>query len=330
MKSSAARVTDHPPRRVTLVEAAAARAVRVALARDRDLKPGPVPKEVLEYWRQKGLRPAFDWRDVWGKEHDAAFSAAKVMRTDVLAAMQEELDAALTEGLTYEQFVERIKPRLQKLGWWEPHTVRDPKTGKRAKVDPPKRIRLIFDTNLRVARAAGQWDRIERQKKLRPYLLYQIGPAERHREQHVAWHGLLLPVDDPFWRVGMPPNGFNCHCHVRSVTRSEYKQLVKHGILSGEPKPILDDEGNPTGHVEQTRIPVQTKSPKLPKEAWLNKRTGKVLMVPRGIQPGFDRVPGAGRNKPPVRASKAKPTKRAPAPAPKPAAKAPSKRTRKR
>ncbi len=284
---------------------AVCQAVRAAFIRDRDLKPGPVPKEVLDYWRQKGIRPGFDWRDVWGKEHDASFTAAKFMRKDVLAAMQQELGRAIEEGLTFEQFVQNVKPRMQALGWWAPRTVKDPETGKKKKIDPPRRLRLIFDTNLRVARAVGQWERIKRQQKLRPYLLYQIGPAERHRDQHVAWHGLLLPIDDPFWKVAMPPNGFNCHCHVRSVSPREFKELVKHGIPEGEPEPVLDDEGHPTGHVKQTRIAVRTTAPKLPKEPWLNKRTGQVLMVPRGIQPGFDRVPGAGRNKPPVRAAKA-------------------------
>lgn len=296
-----------------MTRAAFALAASRAMLADRDVERGPIPQEAIAYFKRKGIKPGFDWRDVWGKEHDRAFTAAKFMREDVLADMQEELTDALTEGRTFKQFVESIRPRLEARGWWKPRTVKDPETGKRVKIDPPKRLRTIYETNLRVARAAGQWERIERNKQTRPYLLYQVGPSERHREQHLAWHGVLLPVDDPFWKVAMPPNGFGCKCHVRTVSKLEHKRLVKDGIPEGEPKPVLDDEGRPTGHVEQTRTAVITKAPKLPKEPWLNKRTGQVLMVPRGIQPGFDRRPTTPLKKRPPKADKAparaKPTK---------------------
>ena len=39
--------------------------------------PGPVPREALDYFRAKDLRPGFDYRDVWGSEHAHAFTVAK-------------------------------------------------------------------------------------------------------------------------------------------------------------------------------------------------------------------------------------------------------------
>lgn len=268
---------------------------RALLERDAAIKPGPVPKDVLKYWRQKGLKVGFDYRDVWGNEHDAAFTMAKVMRLDVLEALQDELGRAIEQGIPHKQWIKQIEPRMQALGWWEPHEVTDPKTGKTAQVNPPRRLALVYDTNMRVSRAVGQHERVQRAKKAMPYLLYQIGPSLRHREQHVAWHGLLLPVDDPFWEFGYPPNGHGCKCGVRSVTRSEYQELVRDGINEGEPEPILDEDGLPTGHVRQRNIPVQTTAPMVPLVPWMNKRTGKLEYVHEGIDPGFDRTPGEGR-----------------------------------
>lgn len=177
---------------------------------DRGLKPGPVPADVLAYWRSKKLTPGFDYRDVWNEEHDYAFSAAKIMRLDVLAAMRAELDRAIRGGVPFDQWRKDVEPRFQTLGWWEPQEVTDPKSGEVVTIKPPERLRTIFLTNMRTARAVGQYDRIQRAKRSRPFLLYQVGPSVRHREEHLAWHGLLLPVDDPFWSFAFPPNGWGC------------------------------------------------------------------------------------------------------------------------
>lgn len=266
-----------------------------ALLADADLAPGPTPREVLQYWKQKGLKVGFAWQDVWREEHDLAFTIAKVMRDDVLEAMRGELERAFNEGIPFERFVKEVEPRLRELGWWDEHEVVDPQTGKVAKVNPPRRLKTIYETNMRTSRAVGQWERAQRNKDTRPYLLYEVGPSEHHREQHLAWHGLLLPIDDPFWSFGVPPLGWGCKCTIRTVSKREYRELVRDGILEGEPEPVLDDEGLPTGHVVQRSVPVKTESPDVPLVPWQNKRTGEVVLTRQGIDPGFDKLPGEGR-----------------------------------
>jgi hypothetical protein len=261
--------------------------------RDAAIKAGPVPSEVLGYWAQKGIAPAFSYLDVWGEEHHHAFSAAKLMRTDVLEAMRDELGMAIDRGIPFEQFARNIKPRMEALGWWAPHEVTDPKTGKTAKVDPPHRLKLIFETNMRTSRAVGQWERIQRNKATRPYLLYQLGPSERHRPLHVTWHGVLLPVDDPFWLTHFAPNGWNCRCNIRSVSASEANRLEDEGVIL--PEQEIGDDGLPTGHLIETRVPVQRVAPPSRLIPWQNKRTGRVDFVPEGIDPGFHHTPTVNR-----------------------------------
>lgn len=265
------------------------------MPRDSAIKAGPIPEDVARFWRSKKLRPSFHWADVWREEHGAAFTAAKVMRLDALKVLQNALDDAIAEGHDFKTFVRNVQPRLVDAGWWDEHEVIDPETGDEVTVNPPARLRTIFDTNVRMSRAVGQWDRIQKGAKLRPFLLYGIGPARKHRDQHLAWNGVLLPVDHEFWSYAFPPNGFGCHCHVRSVTKTEYARLVDVGTIPGEPEPILDDDGNPTGHIRPTRVPVITRAPKVPLVPWTNKRTGEMRMVREGIDPGFDKPPGAGR-----------------------------------
>lgn len=262
---------------------------------DRDVKPGPVPADILAYWRSKKFKVGFDYRDVWNEEHDWAFTAAKIMRTDVLAVVRGELDRAIRDGVPFDAFKRDIEPKLVSLGWWDKQEVEDPKTGKVVTVNPPSRLRTIFETNMRTARAVGQYDRIRRNRRARPYLLYQVGPSIKHRELHLSWHGLLLPVDDPFWGYAYPPNGYGCKCWVRAVSPREADRLEAEGIPAPNPEPERDDEGNPTGHVVDQRVAVRREAPELRLLPYLNKRTGVTDFVPEGIDPGFHHTPGEGR-----------------------------------
>ncbi|MFO1351905.1 MAG: phage minor head protein [Gammaproteobacteria bacterium] len=232
------------------------------------------PKDAIEYFRAKGLRPGFSYLDAWREEHAASFTVAKAMQLDVLTTIREAVDKALAEGVPFARFSAGLTPLLQSLGWWGKREVTDPLTGEKvsAQLGSPERLKLIYDANLRSARAAGQWQRIQRTKTVLPFLLYLLGPSREHRLQHVRWQGLLLPVDDPFWKRAYPPNGWGCKCHVRQVSRIEAEKLREQGAVRGEAPPF------------QMRDVV-------------NRRTGETLQVPEGIDPGWDFNPGVERFK---------------------------------
>lgn len=258
---------------------------------------GPVPADVLAYWRQKQLKPTFSYLETWNEEHRWAFSAAKVMRVDVLAALQEEIDDAISKGLPYQQWAKQIEPRFREMGWWERQNVVDPETGKSVVIDPPSRLKKIFDTNMRTARAVGQWDRLLRNRRNKPFWLYTLGTSERHRPVHVSWHGLLLPYDDPFWSYGFPPSAWNCRCGVRGVSQREADKLESEGVRMPGAGPVLDEDGNPTGHVSGERVAVRRKAPPLKLVPWKNKRTGNIEMIPEGVAPGFNFSPRESRER---------------------------------
>jgi uncharacterized protein with gpF-like domain len=231
-----------------------------------DIKPaGPLPVEAIDYFDAKHLLPSFSFEDVWREEHAVAFTVAKAMNQDVLSTIQKALSTALREGQTLQQFKKDLTPTLQKLGWWGAKEMVDPKTGEtvEAQLGSPGRLKTIFDANLRTARAAGQWERIDRTKAVRGYLVYELGPSEHHRPLHEQWAGTILPVDDPWWDTHFTPNGWGCKCFVRQIGRAELARLggVKHPP--------------PTTFVK-----------------YRNSRTGQVLEVPAGIDPGWDFNPG--------------------------------------
>jgi len=230
--------------------------------------PGP-PPEASAYFQNRGLNPSFSWEDVEPQEHATAFTVAKAMDLDVLEAIQGSLQEAIDEGIPFQQWRRELTPRLQAMGWWGRAEMTDPLTGevRDVQLGSPRRLRTIYRANLRTARAAGQWERIQRTKRALPYLVYLLGPSIRHRPTHEAKEGLVLPVDDPFWAQWFPPNGWGCKCHVRQITRRE-----------AEGRGISD-------------------SPNIPTRQVFNSRTGELRQIPSGIDPGWETNPGLTRQR---------------------------------
>lgn len=186
-------------------------------------EPGKVPRAVRKYLEEKGLKPSWDWDEVWQEEHAHAFTVAKAMAQDVLAALREAVDAAIEGGLPVGEFKKRVRDTLAQLGWWGVQNRKNPKSGEIEKVElgTPRRLKTIYITNARVARAVGQWQRIQATKDHRPYLIYELGPSEHHRPEHESWAGTILKVDDAAWNKMYPPNGWGCRCRVRQLSEAE-------------------------------------------------------------------------------------------------------------
>jgi len=174
------------------------------------------PEESVAYFRQKGYRIGFDHRDVWRQEHQAAFTVAKAMHMDLLRDIRGQVDKAITEGTSFGTFQRELGPKLQARGWWGKQDVVDPATGEtvRAQLGSARRMEVIFDTNLATAYSEGQWERIQRNKGVFPFLEYVRSASAHPRVSHLAYAGLVLPVDDPFWQAHMPVKEWGCKCTV--------------------------------------------------------------------------------------------------------------------
>ncbi|MGA0569638.1 phage minor head protein [Variovorax sp. VNK109] len=229
------------------------------------LKPLP-PAEAIAYFRQKGYRVGFDYRDVWQQEHQAAFTVAKAMQVDLLAEIRAGLDAALADGTTFETFQQALRPRLVARGWWGRQEMVDPDDGEKKLVQlgSPRRLQVIYDTNLATAYSEGQWERVQRNKQIFPFLEYVKSAAEHPRTEHLAYAGLVLPADDPWWQTHMPIKDYGCKCSVIQHTR---RMLDREGLTVGTPPP----------DVMRTVV---------------NKRTGEEMQVPAGVNPAFHYPPG--------------------------------------
>lgn len=229
------------------------------------------PAEAAAYFAARdALRVSYDWRDVYQEEHAEQFTVSRLARVDLLLSIRDQITRSVGGDLTRRDYMRNGEEILAKAGWWGEKTVLDPETGDAVTTTfNPPRLKLIFDVNTRTAYSAGQWARVQRTKATHPYIRYVTKGDERVRVSHAAWNNLVLPVDHPFWQTHWPPNGWRCRCRVVAINQRDYDRGT---APNGEPF-------NKTAPEDVTR-------------EWVNDRTGEILDVPVGVDPGFAYNPG--------------------------------------
>lgn len=229
------------------------------------------PQRALEFFRAKGLATSFDWRDMLHEEHDRAFTVAKMADLDLLADVRAVVDRGTAEGWTNKRFLDELKPELVRRGWWGKAVMEDPAAPGEARLvqlGSTRRLRTIFDTNLRTSYAAGHWAAIEKNAALAPYVMYSAVLDARTRPLHRAWNGTILRWDDPWWHTHTPPNGWNCRCAAIQLSERDLERMGRSG---------------------------PDQAPASPLREWTNPRTGEILQVPAGVDPGWGYAPGLSR-----------------------------------
>jgi len=117
---------------------------------------------------------------------------------------------------------------------------------------------------MKVAYAAERYKQLQRLKKFKPFWRYRIGNSRVHREEHVRWDGLILSVDDPWWKTHFPPNGWGCNCYIEALDEIDMRELGKSAPDEAPPDEII-------------RV----------------KYGDSTIEVPKGIDPGWAYTPGA-------------------------------------
>lgn len=212
--------------------------------------------EQIEFLTQKRPKPTRVWTDAMHGVHDRAFVVAGV--TDI--AMLEEFQAAIIEGArTYDAkgFAAEFDRLVEKYGWSY--------NGGRE-----WRIRTIFETNIRTSYMAGRLRQMRDPDlvRLQPYWMYRHADTRvplNPRPQHLAFDGLVLMWDDPWWDIYFPPNDWLCSCGVHGLSRGDLRRMGKSG-----PDP----------------------SPPITRKPYIHQASGETVMLPDGVGYGWDYMPG--------------------------------------
>lgn len=182
--------------------------------------------EAIRFFRNKGNVPTKTWLDLQKEQHDRAFVVAGATKADLLADMRVAVDKAIAEGTTLETFRKDFDQIVARHGW-------------AFKGAPAWRSRVIYETNVRTAYAAGRYAQMTEPEFMErnPYWEWRHGDSRYPRPQHLAWHGMVLPASHPFWQTHYPPCDWGCQCSVFALSQGA---VDRRGLTvrSEPPKPL--------------------------------------------------------------------------------------------
>ncbi|WP_244483349.1 phage minor head protein [Mesorhizobium sp. 1M-11] len=209
-------------------------------------------EEAIRFFREKASVTTRTWTDVYAAAHSRAFMVAGAATDALVADFRAEILKALDAGTTIAEFRKGFDDIVLRHGWDH--------TGGRN-----WRSRIIFDTNLRTAYAAGRYAKLTAPGTLEafPYWQYNHSGSLHPRKEHLAWDGLVLRADETFWSTNYPPNGWHCGCF---VTAASDRDLRRQGKGGPDEAPDLLFRAEEVG--------------------------GQRVMVPFGVDPGFEYNPG--------------------------------------
>lgn len=214
-------------------------------------------KEQVSFFRNKLNLPTKSYIDIQAAQHDTAFVVAGALKADLLADLRTAVDRVVADGITFEAFKKDFRAIAAKHGWaynggsnW--------------------RAQVIYETNLRQSYNAGREAQIASPslRKARPYGLYRHYDSANERPEHAALNNLVIPIDDPWWDIWSPQNGWGCKCKKFLLSQ---RDLELRGLKVSQA---------PTIEYEDVIIGKRSGSP-------------QTVRTPKGIDPGFAYRPGA-------------------------------------
>lgn len=215
--------------------------------------------EAIDFYKGKIRLPSSGWTDIWQQQHSHAFVVAGATQDALVEDFYNAIAQARDSGKGYPAFRKQFDEIVAKHGWAYNGT-------------PGWRSKVMYSTNVDQAYNAGREKQMMAVKHLRPYGMYRHTSTEHPRLHHLAWDGLILPLDDPWWDTHTPQNGWRCKCKKYSLSRTEAKrELEKQGKTGPDEAPEVEWEERVVGK---------------------NGSAPRTVRVPVGIDPGFAYNPG--------------------------------------
>lgn len=166
-----------------------------------------------------------------------------------------QLDAARQSGMSLDEFQKFAKSRIGAYNGYQ---------------------RTEYNTLVARSRTAKQWERFKDEKFLYPNIEWLQTASPNPRPEHLAFVGLILPQDDPFWQRNQPGNEYNCKCDWRTTDAPMSTDPMPEDI-----PPAKGLDGNPaeTGELITARHPYFTRNSHAP--GWVNDKA--LLQLPNDV-----------------------------------------------
>ncbi len=153
-----------------------------------------------------------------------------------------------------------------------------------------RHLHTEYETAVASAQMAGKWVEFEKNKAIANYLRYETAGDNKVRPEHAKINGVIKKVDDVFWSIWFPPNGFKCRCDVTQLLHGA--ETPSHQIELPNDVPDMfktnmakDGLVFPAGHPYYTDLPESLKAKaaamrdNVYSPAYENKKTGGSVQV---------------------------------------------------
>lgn len=167
--------------------------------------------------KRRVVLPSEFYGQLAGQARNAAFSVSRLAGIEQIQTVLESLVDDLKAGGDFEAWRRRVlsTPGLGQL--------------------TPAHLENIYRTNLQVWHSAGRARSILENRSTHPFLQYSAILDTRTRPSHAKLHGIIKPIDDPFWHTRFPPLGFQCRCQVVALTRRQAERRLREAEARGQP-----------------------------------------------------------------------------------------------
>jgi hypothetical protein len=197
-----------------------------------------------QYFRNKLALPSASYDTILGDEHDHGFIVAGATKADLVNDFKNTIQQVIDDGQSIGWFREHFDQIVAKHGW----------TGWKGQDTPAGvawRTRVIYTTNLRTSHAAARYAQMTTPEMLkrRPYWRWVHRSEQYPRPQHLAWHGMVLPANDPWFLEHYPPCEWGCNCIIEALNEREVRALGKSGPDAAPPDERYDFTVPATGEV---------------------------------------------------------------------------------
>jgi SPP1 gp7 family putative phage head morphogenesis protein len=246
-------------------------------------------QEAIDYFRQKeplrlGTEEKPDtYKGMRGEIHDRAFMVSRLAQDDVLLDLYKAVDKAISQSTSLSEFQKDFIAAIENK--WEP------------KQNRGWRARIIYETNIRTAYAAGRYQQMTDMLDTHPYWMYRHGGSAKPREAHKALDGKVFRADDPFWDKHYPPNGWGCSCYVVALTEGDMK---RRGLKLTRGSEIPETVFNPDAKEDEPIVSTDWKHAPGRVATQYPNRQGAGLPTPSGYRDNpFRQIAGVPNSVPP-------------------------------
>ena len=88
---------------------------------------------------------------------------------------------------------------------------------------------------------ATQWNLDQETKDTHPYYQYRTAEDAHVRASHAALDGIILPIDDPFWKTHFPPWDWGCRCELIAISEADHQEArARDAELPPDQRQVLD------------------------------------------------------------------------------------------